>query len=83
MNQRRDSDIEQAHGGVGFDARNGRATGEIENRPFELRFTAPQTPGVYLLQIDMVDELVHWFSDLGFPGLIHELTVVEPTADAG
>ena len=67
-------------------ARSGLESGVMPpgaERDFELRFTAPQTPGVYLLQIDMVDELVHWFSDLGFPGLIHELTVVEPTADAG
>jgi len=49
-------------------------------RDFELRFLAPATPGWYVLQIDMVDELVHWFSDLGFPGILHELQVV---ADSG
>ncbi len=47
-------------------------------RDFELRFRAPAAPGWYVLQIDMVDELVHWFSDLGFPGILHELHVVEP-----
>ena len=45
-------------------------------RDFELRLHAPRRPGRYLLQIDMVDERVHWFSDLGWPGLIHELEVV-------
>jgi len=45
-------------------------------RDFELRLRAPRRPGRYLLQIDMVDERVHWFSDLGWPGLIHELEVV-------
>lgn len=47
-------------------------------RDFELRFQAPAKPGWYVLQIDMVDELVHWFSDLGFPGILHELHVAEP-----
>jgi hypothetical protein len=45
-------------------------------RDFELRLRAPRRPGRYLLQLDMVDERVHWFSDLGWPGLIHELEVV-------
>jgi hypothetical protein len=44
-------------------------------RDFELRFHAPAEPGWYVLQIDMVDELVHWFSDLGYPGILHELLV--------
>jgi hypothetical protein len=45
-------------------------------RDFELRLRAPRRPGRYLLQVDMVDERVHWFSDLGWPGLIHSLEVV-------
>ncbi len=50
-------------------------------RDFEIRFSAPNEPGLYVIQIDMVDELVHWFSDLGFPGLVHTIEVVDPTAD--
>jgi len=45
-------------------------------RDFELRLRAPRRPGRYLLQVDMVDERVHWFSDLGWPGIIHELEVM-------
>jgi len=61
-------------------ARSGLESGVMAQgaqRDFELRFTAPKQPGIYLLQIDMVDELVHWFSDLGFPGIIHEITIAE------
>jgi hypothetical protein len=50
-------------------------------RDFELRFAAPKKPGLYVLQIDMVSELVHWFSDVGFPGVLHELEVVESSPD--
>jgi hypothetical protein len=45
-------------------------------RDFELRLRAPRRPGRYLLQLDMVDERVHWFSDLGWTGIIRELEVV-------
>lgn len=44
----------------------------------EIRFSAPKEPGLYAIQIDMVDELVHWFSDLGFPGLVYEIEVIDP-----
>lgn len=44
-------------------------------RDFELRLKAPAAPGRYVIQIDMVDELVHWFSDLGWPGVIREVEV--------
>lgn len=47
-------------------------------RNFELRFKAPTQPGIYVIQVDMVNELVHWFSDLGFPGLVYEVEVVDP-----
>ena len=47
-------------------------------KDFELRFSAPREPGLYVIQIDMVNELVHWFSDLGFPGLVFDMTVVDP-----
>lgn len=62
-------------------ARSGLESGVMApaaQRDFELRFNAPAETGWYVLQIDMVDELVHWFSDLGFPGILHELHVVAP-----
>lgn len=45
-------------------------------RDFDLRLRAPRKEGRYLVQIDMVDERINWFSDLGWPGLIRELEVV-------
>jgi undecaprenyl-diphosphatase len=45
-------------------------------RDFDLRLRAPRKEGRYLIQIDMVDERINWFSDLGWPGLIRELEVV-------
>jgi len=36
---------------------------------FEVTVEAPAAPGHYLLQIDMVDEGVSWFSDLGREGV--------------
>jgi hypothetical protein len=45
-------------------------------RVFELSMHAPGAPGRYLLHLDMVDEAVHWFSDLGTEGVVLELTVV-------
>ncbi|MGH9458678.1 MAG: tyrosine-protein phosphatase [Thermoanaerobaculia bacterium] len=55
----------------------GRATKPGEIRRIPLRFTAPAEPGVYALQIDMVDEHVNWFSNLGGPGLLVEFRVAE------
>ena len=49
-------------------------------RDFRLKVDAPEMPGLYLLQIDMVDEGVHWFSDLGTPGIVLEITVVETSS---
>ncbi|MFH1175938.1 MAG: tyrosine-protein phosphatase [Acidobacteriota bacterium] len=46
-----------------------------DSRIFSLAFPAPPEPGHYLLQIDMVDELVHWFSDLGGAGIIIQIEV--------
>jgi protein tyrosine phosphatase (PTP) superfamily phosphohydrolase (DUF442 family) len=46
-------------------------------RVLDVVFAAPAEPGLYFVQVDMVDELVHWFSDLGDAGLIVPL-VVEP-----
>lgn len=41
----------------------------------EAGFVAPAKPGLYLVQFDMVDEMVHWFSDLGGPGYVARLEV--------
>jgi protein tyrosine phosphatase (PTP) superfamily phosphohydrolase (DUF442 family) len=46
-------------------------------RDIAVTFTAPERPGLYLVQVDMVDELVHWFSDLGREGVVLEMRVGE------
>ncbi|MFA6955015.1 MAG: hypothetical protein WC538_04000 [Thermoanaerobaculia bacterium] len=46
-------------------------------RQLEVGFRAPAEPGLYFVQVDMVDESVHWFSDLGDAGLVLPF-VVEP-----
>lgn len=59
-------------------ARDGVEPGLMESgatRVFHLEFPSPDTPGAYVLQIHMVDERVHWFSDLGGPGLFVKLRV--------
>ena len=45
-------------------------------RLFDLHFPAPAAPGAYVVQVDMVDERVHWFSDLGGPGVTFPLEVI-------
>ena len=61
-------------------ARAGLEHGEIaagEQRVFELTWTAPASEGQYLVQVDMVNEGVAWFCDVGWPGLIRVLHVGE------
>jgi len=41
-----------------------------------LRITAPKEPGEYLLEVDMVQEGVSWFSDKGSPTAKTKVTVV-------
>lgn len=63
-------------------ARSGLEPGVIgagDSRDFDLRLRAPSRPGRYVLQIDMVDELVHWFSDLGWPGILRDIEVTQPS----
>jgi protein tyrosine phosphatase (PTP) superfamily phosphohydrolase (DUF442 family) len=60
-------------------ARAGVEDGEVAaggERTFELRFRAPDGAGSYAVHVDMVDEHVHWFSDLGGPGVVLRLDVV-------
>jgi hypothetical protein len=45
------------------------------SRRIEVGFDAPGTPGLYYVQIDMVDEMVHWFCDLGDAGLVFPIRV--------
>jgi hypothetical protein len=49
-----------------------------ESRLLKLAFKAPSEPGLYLVQVDMVKEHVHWFSEMGWPGLVWPLEVVWP-----
>jgi len=49
-----------------------------ESRVVLVRLKAPHEPGRYVLQFDMVDEMVHWFSDLGGPGVLVPLEVRRP-----
>jgi hypothetical protein len=61
-------------------ARSGLEPGVVgpgESRELEIRLRAPAAPGRYVLQIDMVDELVHWFSDMGWPGILLDIEVVD------
>ena len=45
------------------------------SKQIEVAFDAPEAPGLYYVQVDMVDEMVHWFSDLGDAGLVFPLVV--------
>ncbi len=42
-----------------------------------LSFRVPEKPGLYLIQVDMVEEHVHWFSEMGWPGLVWPVEVIE------
>jgi protein tyrosine phosphatase (PTP) superfamily phosphohydrolase (DUF442 family) len=62
-------------------ARAGREDGTVPPggaREFTTGFEAPAETGVYIVQVDMVDEHVHWFSDLGGPGVTFRLDVRQP-----
>lgn len=57
--------------GIGKDLKPGEET-EVP-----LLVTAPQDPGDYLLEIDLVQEQVAWFSDKGSPTVKAKVTVVK------
>ena len=59
-------------------ARAGVENGTVEagaSRTFAPRFQAPAATGSYVVHLDMVDENVHWFCDLGGPGVTFRLDV--------
>jgi protein tyrosine phosphatase (PTP) superfamily phosphohydrolase (DUF442 family) len=45
------------------------------SREFELVVRAPEAAGLYVVQVDMVDEMVHWFSDVGSEGVLFPVVV--------
>jgi hypothetical protein len=47
-----------------------------EEADVPLGVTAPKEPGDYILEVDLVQEQVSWFSDRGSPTARHKVTVV-------
>jgi protein tyrosine phosphatase (PTP) superfamily phosphohydrolase (DUF442 family) len=59
-------------------ARAGLEDGRVpagDTHVFDAEWEMPQEPGRYVFQVDMVDEHVHWFSDMGGPGVLLRLEV--------
>ncbi len=48
-----------------------------QSEVFEASVRLPSVPGHYLIQADMVMEHVHWFSEMGWPGLVWSMEIVE------
>ena len=48
------------------------------SRRFSGELRLPSTPGAHLVQVDLVDENVHWFSDLGYDGVVVPVEIVSP-----
>ncbi|MCD4750448.1 MAG: tyrosine-protein phosphatase [Thermoanaerobaculales bacterium] len=44
-------------------------------RLLTMTLRTPEEPGLYVIQVDMVHEFVHWFSEMGRPGPMWFLTV--------
>lgn len=64
--------------------RDGQSKGEWSagtSKTIDVEFDAPAEPGLYYVQVDMVDEFVHWFSDLADLGLIMPLSVEAAEAE--
>ena len=64
------TDMDGRHG-IGKDLKPGEET-EVP-----LAITAPKEPGDYLLEVDLVQEQVSWFSDKGSPTARAKITVVK------
>ena len=60
----------EGHNGIRRDLKPG------DEADMTLRITAPKEPGEYLLEVDMVQEGVCWFSDKGSPTAKTKVTVV-------
>lgn len=60
-------------GRIGFSKNLG--PGEETEEP--LQITAPKEPGEYILEVDLVQEQVSWFSDRGSPTARTKITVVK------
>jgi hypothetical protein len=54
-----------------------RVVGTGETIEFRVDAEAPDLPGHYILQIDLLDEESNWFSEFGKPGLLSRLEVVD------
>jgi tRNA (mo5U34)-methyltransferase len=52
-----------------------RDVGPNDSVELEMRVRAPESPGRYILEFDMVSEHLSWFEDLGSPTVRHELSV--------
>ena len=64
------TDMDGRHG-IGKDLKPGEET------DLPLQVTAPKEPGEYLLEVDLVQEQVSWFSDKGSPTTRAKITVVK------
>jgi protein tyrosine phosphatase (PTP) superfamily phosphohydrolase (DUF442 family) len=53
-----------------------------DTRIFDVSWELPETPGRYVYQVDMVDEHVHWFSDMGGPGVLLRVEVAAAAPSA-
>lgn len=48
-----------------------------QSEVFRVKVNMPKMAGLYLVQVDMVREHVHWFSEMGWPGLVWPLEIVD------
>ena len=48
-----------------------------ESLGFDATVRLPAVSGTYLIQADVVMEHIHWFSEMGWPGLVWALEIVE------
>jgi hypothetical protein len=60
----------EGHNGIPRDLKPG------DEADMTIHITAPKEPGEYILEVDMVQEAVAWFSDKGSPTAKTKVTVV-------